>query len=83
LIQSSQCGHHEPPCFAARSSHASAPAMLAAPVQKQALGLPGGLSRLWIWPLLASTGRDVIGQAADDVAVKVEPAHVERHAAHL
>src|SRR5262245_58448360 len=31
----------------------------------------------------ALPGRDVIGQPADDVAVKVESAHVERHAAHL
>ena len=27
----------------------------AGPVQKTAFGLPGGLIRLWIWPLFAST----------------------------
>src|SRR5262249_61891211 len=55
LIQSSQCGHQLPLCFAACSRQASAPAAVAAPVQKQALGLPGGLIRLWIWPLVACT----------------------------
>src|SRR5262245_6150612 len=55
LIHSSQCGHQLPLNFDDCSSHASALAGLAAAVRKTALGLPGGLSRLWIWPLLAST----------------------------
>src|SRR5215472_15571145 len=55
LIHSSQCGHQLPPCFGACSSHASALALSAGRVQKNALGFPGGLSRLWMWPLLAST----------------------------
>src|SRR5262249_37087491 len=55
LIHSSQCGHQLPLCLGACSSHVSAFAGLAAAAQKKALGLPGGLSRLWICPLLAST----------------------------
>src|SRR5262249_27658943 len=55
LTHASQCGHQLPLNFADCSSHASAFAGRAAAAQKRALGLPGGLSRLWIWPLLAST----------------------------
>src|SRR5215510_10670269 len=55
LIHSSQCGHQLPLCFVACSSHPSAVAALAEPAQKSALGLPGGLIRLWMWPLFAST----------------------------
>src|SRR5215510_7760896 len=55
LIHSSQCGHQVPLCFFAFSSHASEDAARAEAAQKNALGLPGGLIRLWMWPLFAST----------------------------
>ena len=48
--QSDHCSHHEPGCDSAPANHSSGSDPRTGPRETLILGLPGGLTRLWIWP---------------------------------
>jgi len=55
VVHSAQCSHQLPLCRVADAFQSSGSGPGAPPVQYDALGLPGGLTRLWMCPLLLST----------------------------